>query len=44
VFGAWVPQVAQKIEEAFRQRKFRKMPRGPVGMMKLPTTKIHFNK
>jgi hypothetical protein len=41
VFGAWVPQIAQKIEEAFRQRKFGKMPRGPVGMIKHSKTKIH---
>ncbi|KDR12930.1 structural maintenance of chromosomes protein 6 isoform X2 [Zootermopsis nevadensis] len=31
LFGAWVPRVSQKIDEAFKQRKFGKMPKGPVG-------------
>jgi hypothetical protein len=32
VFGAWVPRVSQRIDAAFRQGKFGKMPRGPIGI------------
>jgi hypothetical protein len=32
VFGAWVPKVNQKIEEAYKNGLFEKKPQGPLGV------------
>ena len=32
LFGAWQPELRQKIEAAVQQRKFHREPIGPIGM------------